>query len=402
MYLNLSIQYLVLSTLFINIQSLSTGSNSGTSTNSNNKNEISRIAVMTSGGDCPSLNACIRAIYKTAKTRGVEVIGLPTALPGLMKDDTDAFELDGTYASTSMLTKGGSRLGGFVAADYNGGFDKLTLDEKVDKITASMRKLKIDGIIATGGDSTFDRLAQLSHHAGGKIPFVGIPKTIDNDIPGTIFALGFNSAVCTAADAIANIRDTAESHRRVIVVECMGREAGFLTLHAGIAGGADTILLGEFPVDNDKLVQHVREVYDEHKCAVITVSESVALPQTGKSSMYFTADRRSRYGGSAEAIARFLSETLEVDARHLVLGHLQRGGSPSSFDKVLATNLGSHAVNALCSGMSEVFVTWNGTGVENVQLDDIRGAPSKSVTSDYSELITAQAMGIYCGETMTD
>ena len=357
---------------------------------------------MTSGGDCPSLNACIRAIYKTAKTRGVEVIGLPTALPGLMKDDTDAFELDGTYASTSMLTKGGSRLGGFVAADYNGGFDKLTLDEKVDKITASMRKLKIDGIIATGGDSTFDRLAQLSHHAGGKIPFVGIPKTIDNDIPGTIFALGFNSAVCTAADAIANIRDTAESHRRVIVVECMGREAGFLTLHAGIAGGADTILLGEFPVDNDKLVQHVREVYDEHKCAVITVSESVALPQTGKSSMYFTADRRSRYGGSAEAIARFLSETLEVDARHLVLGHLQRGGSPSSFDKVLATNLGSHAVNALCSGMSEVFVTWNGTGVENVQLDDIRGAPSKSVTSDYSELITAQAMGIYCGETMTD
>jgi 6-phosphofructokinase len=361
------------------------------------QNDISRIAVMTSGGDCPSLNACIRAIYKTAKSNGVEVVGLPTALPGLMEDIPDAFDLDESFGSVSMLTKGGSRLGGFVSADYIIA-DKLPMDVKVAKISAGLEKLGIDGIIATGGDTSFARIAEILRSAGGTIPFVGIPKTIDNDIPETIYSLGFDSSVSTAAKAIADVRDTAESHRRIIVVECMGREAGFLTLHAGLAGGADTILLPEFPIDNDSLLEHVKQIYEENKCAVIAVSECIDLPQTGETSTYVTADGRSRLGGSGEAVARFLAKSLNVDARHLVLGHLQRGGSPTSFDQVLATNLGSHAVNTLCNGTSEVFVSWNGTKVESIPLDKVRRVPSKTITPEYPELITAQSMGIYCGD----
>ncbi len=371
--------------------------NVNTNVNENeNVKKISKIAIMTSGGDCPSLNAAIRAIFKTAKQKGIKVVGLPTALPGLMKDVPEAFELDETFASTAMLTKGGSRLGGFVSSDYIVA-DKLPMDEKVSKISAGLESLGIDGIISTGGDSSFALLGELLRHAGGKIPFVGIPKTIDNDIPETIYSLGFDSAVSVAANAIASVRDTAESHRRIIVVECMGRESGFLTLHAGLAGGADTILVPEFPIDKSALLEHVSQIYEENKCAVVAVSESFSLPQTGETSTYFTADGRTRLGGSAEGVARFLSESLEVDARHLVLGHLQRGGSPSSFDQVLATTLGSHAVNALCSGMSEVFVSWDGNGVINVPLDDIRGLSSKSIQPDYPEFLAAQSMGIYCG-----
>ncbi len=397
--------FLFLQTHPLEVQSLSstpTTTPSSSSSSFSTPREIKRIAVFTSGGDCPSLNACIRAIYKAATKNGVEVYGLPIGLPGLMKDDDDeldAFKLDESYGSNIMLSKGGSRLGGFVPSDYIF-MDALTMEEKVQRISSSLNTLGIDGIIATGGDTSFDKLGQLLQVAGGTIPFVGIPKTIDNDIPKTIFSLGFDSAVSTAANAIANLRDTAESHRRIIVVECMGREAGFLTLHAGLAGGADAILLPEFPIlesNKDEFVQHVKQTYEGNKCAIVAVSESISLPQTGVSSTYRTADGRKRFGGSAEAIARFLSESIGVDARHVVLGHLQRGGSPTTFDKVLATNLGAHAVNSICSGLSEVFVTWNGHEIENVSLEDVRGVASKTITSDYPELITAKTMGIYCG-----
>ena len=367
-------------------------------------NGISRIGILTSGGDCPSLNACIRSIVKTAKANDVEVWGLPIGFPGLMKSPQEAFKLDETYESTTMLMKGGSRLGGFVAADYVPFFDKVSLKEKASRISSSLDTLGIDGIIATGGDSSFDRIAQLLQHTGDdvNIPFVGIPKSIDNDIPETIYSLGFQSAVSVAADSIRNVRDTAESHRRVIVVECMGRDAGFLTLHAGLAGGADTILLPEFPIDKDALLAHVGNVYAQNKCSVIAVSESISLPQTGKTATYTTADGRSRLGGSGEVIARFISESLNLDARHVVLGHVQRGGSPNAFDQIMATTLGAHAVNAICCGESEIFVTINGASVENVPLEKVRKVAPKALSAEYPQLKAAQYMGIYCGSVQVE
>jgi len=359
---------------------------------------VKRIGVLTSGGDCPSLNACIRGILKTAETKDVEVFGFPRGFPGLIEDPPVIFKLDASYASTAMLTKGGSRLGGSVGSDYKL-IDSLSLDEKASRISAALSELDIDGIIATGGDTSMDLIAQMLQYATGDIPFIGIPKSIDNDIPSTIYSLGFQSAVTTAAHSIAAVRDTAESHRRVIVVECMGRNAGFLTLHSGIAGGADTILLPEFPVDNKQLLKHVEKVYKKNQCAVVVVSESISLPQSGETSKYTTADGTKRFGGSAEAVARFLSKSLGLDARHVILGHTQRGGSPNAFDQVMATTLGAHAVNAICEGQSEVMMNWNGIKVEAVPLDELRSVPSKSLSSDYPELIAAQSMGIYCGST---
>lgn len=314
-----------------------------------------------------------------------------------------------------MLTKGGSRLGGSVGSDYKL-IDSLSLEQKAFRISSALEKLGIDGIIATGGDTSMDLIAQMLQYAGNgngngngnggdgdtttSIPFIGIPKSIDNDIPSTIYSLGFQSAVAGAAHSIAAVRDTAESHRRVIVVECMGREAGFLTLHAGIAGGADAILLPEFPVDKKELLNHIQTIYDKNKCAVVAVSEAIALPQSGKRSKYNTADGKLRLGGSAEAVARFISESLKVDARHVVLGHTQRGGSPNAFDQVMASTLGAHAVNAICGGQTEVMMSWNGTHVEAVPLGKVRNVKSKSLSADYPELVAAQCMGIYCGSTL--
>ena len=360
---------------------------------------ISRIGILTSGGDCPGLNACIRAISKAAKKRDVEVWGFPKGLPGLLHETPEAFKLDDSFFSTDMLRKGGSRLGGFVSSDFYA-FDKLSLKDKANKISSSLESLGIDGIIATGGDSSLDRIGTLLQHTEDDVDirFVGIPKSIDNDIPESICSLGFRSAVSTAADAIANVRDTAETHRRIIVVEMMGREAGFLTLHAGLAGGADTILLPEFSIDNDALLEHVKNVYEEHNCAIVAVSESICLPQApGRKSTYTTADGRSRLGGSAEAIARFLAESLDLDARHIVLGHMQRGGAPNAYDKVMGCSLGAKAVDVLCNGMSEVFVAQNGNKIDVIPLEKVRNVRPQSVQPNCPEIQAAQLMGIYCG-----
>mmetsp|Transcript_19533 Transcript_19533/g.29580 ORF Transcript_19533/g.29580 Transcript_19533/m.29580 type:complete len:669 (-) Transcript_19533:77-2083(-) len=378
-----------------------------------------------------------------------------------------AFKLDDTYTSTDMLTKGGSRLGGYAKGDF-ALFDTLSLPEKAVRISEALKNLEIDGVIATGGDSSLDRISTLLEHmkyivdaqTGLRIqplPFVGIPKTIDNDIPSTIYSLGFQSAVTSAASAIVDARTTAESHRRVMVVECMGREAGFLALHAGLAGGADAILLPEFGMDEHVLLSHISKVHREKKCAVICVSEATKLP--GKYSNYRkvathrTPDGSTRFGGSGEAIAKFIADSLKLDARHIVLGHLQRGAAPNAFDRTLSTVLGTHAVKVLCEkgdlrqrrekyqrrqlhkqmmyneGRYEyeedvyeeedevngqvldkamrkeedeggVFVTWDGRNVQRIPLKDISGVDGKTVTADYPELVAAQALGIYCGNTI--
>ena len=364
---------------------------------SGNTQGIKRIGVLTSGGDCPSLNACIRAIAKTANAKNIEVYGLPKGFASLIMNDgpSDVFMLDESFASATMLTKGGSRLGGYVKDDYK---ELLTmpLEERRFKISNALNNLKIDGIIASGGDTSLSYIARLLQHAGESndihIPFIGIPKTIDNDIPETTYSLGFQSAVSVASSAIANVRDTAESHRSVIVVECMGRDAGFLTLHAGLAGGADAILLPEFPIDTDDFLKHIEMVYAQQKCGVIAVSEAVTLPQAKNNT-----SEKPRLVGSAETVSNFLSESLGIDTRHVVLGHLQRGGSPNAFDQILATTLGAYAVNFLCDGISEVFVKWNGQDIETVPLENVRDVPSKILTADYPSLRAAQSMGIYCG-----
>jgi 6-phosphofructokinase 1 len=368
---------------------------------SNTSPKLSKIAILTSGGDCPSLNACIRAIYKTATLHKIQVVGLPIGFPGLIQNPPEALALDESFASTNMLQKGGSRLGGFVASDYKF-MDSLSMEEKVMRISKALEDLEIDGIIATGGDTSMEKMAKMlcTTEYGKPIPFVGIPKSIDNDIPQTIYSLGFQSAVSVAARAISAIRDTAESHRRVIVVECMGREAGFLTLHSGLAGGADAILLPEFPMDNHSLVEHVQSVYNQNKCAVVAVSEAIPLPQSGETSRYVTADGKTRLGGSAEAVARFLSESLALDARHVVLGHTQRGGSPTAFDQVMATTLGAHAVHAMQQGHSNVMISWNGRAVEYIPFAKLQNIPSKCVSAEYPELIAAKCLGIYCGGSM--
>jgi 6-phosphofructokinase 1 len=296
-----------------------------------------------------------------------------------------------------MLKKGGSRLGGFVSSDFKE-FDSMTMDQRASKLLNAVENLGIDGVIATGGDTSLNLIGTLLRHTGREIPFVGIPKTIDNDIPEVTYSIGFQTAVTTASNAIANIRDTAESHRRIIVVECMGRKCGYLTLYSGLASGIDTILIPEFPIDQDMLLDHVSSIYQKNNYAVIAVSESITLPSLGQVSTYTTADGSSRLGGSAKEIAKLLSQSLSVDARHIVLGHLQRGGSPNSYDQVLSTVLGAKAVSVLCDGITNVFVTQNGNQIDIKPLDKVQDVPSKSLRPDSPEVLAALSMGIYIGE----
>ncbi|USO01326.1 MAG: 6-phosphofructokinase [Alphaproteobacteria bacterium] len=359
------------------------------------KSTIKRIGLITSGGDCPGLNALIRTVVQSAAQKNIDVIGLPHGIPGLIQDHPQALALDASYASAQMIQRGGSRLGGFIRKIY-APLDALTEQEIAERVVSSLKVLGIDGLIATGGDGSFAIISGILQHTD--VPFVGIPKTIDNDVPGTVYALGFQSAVSNAADALMKVADTAETHQRIIVVETMGREAGFLPLHAGLAAGADAILLPEIPYDANDFITHIRTIYAAQKYAVVVVSESAKLP-AGEVSSINTPDGQARFGGSGEKFAHYIHACTGINTRHCVLGHIQRGGAPNAFDSVLAASFGTQAVKSLCVHQKNVFVSWNGYSVDVKDFTSITGQ-IKRVLPTTLELRAANSLGIYCGTTI--
>ena len=319
-----------------------------------------RIGVLTGGGDCPGLNAVIRAIVRKATLDGgTEVFGFYDAWDGVMEQRGVALD-DASVRGT--LPRGGTILGTRRGSP-------LETSDGVDRVKRSLADLAIDALVVIGGNGSLTVGSIMSEQHG--IPVVGVPKTIDNDVVGTDTTFGFNTAVQIATDAIDRLHTTAESHDRVMVVEVMGRDAGWIALHAGIAGGATAILVPEVPFDINKLSDVVAHRHDRGRYASVVVVAEGAKPiaSVGDNALVLPDRQRDLYGRErlgdiAHVIAPAISARTGYDSRVVQLGYVQRGGTPTSFDRVLATRFGLAAVDAVRDGAFGQMVVLRGDQIE--------------------------------------
>jgi 6-phosphofructokinase 1 len=357
---------------------------------------IRRIGVLTGGGDAPGLNAVIRAVVKAANNQGIECLGIPDSYDGLL-------EVDRPYRLTHKDVTGILRLGGTILGTINRGNPFAepvqTSDgfkDYGDRCLEIFRKVDLDAVIAIGGDGTLS-LSQKFYQLG--MPIVGVPKTIDNDIVGTVNCFGFDTAVSFASEAIDRLHTTAAAHRRIMVVEVMGRYAGWIALHAGVSGGADIILIPEIAFDIDHVAAAVRR-RDQFgaKFTIIVVAEG-AKPRGGEASVLAQAHGQyvERLGGVGHKLAGELEHRTGKEARTAVLGHLQRGGTPSAYDRVLATRFGARAVDLVVRGQFGKMVSSQPPDIVPVSLSEVVGK-TKTVPLDSDLIQTARSVGISFGD----
>ena len=357
---------------------------------------MKKIGVLTGGGDAPGLNAVIRAVVKAACNAGIEVVGLEDSFDGLL-DPSRSRPLTPRHV-TGIL-----RLGGTILGTTNHGdpfeYPVETPEGKVDysdRVVETFHKMGLHALVVIGGDGSLS-IAHKFYLKG--IPVVGVPKTIDNDIVGTTSCFGFDTAVAFAADAIDRLHTTAEAHKRIMVVEVMGRYAGWIALNAGVAGGADVILMPEIPYDLEKVAHSIRQ-RDAFgaKFSIIVVAEG-AKSIGGQFTLREAAraGHVERLGGVGAVVAEQLETMTDKEARCVVLGHLQRGGGPTAFDRVLATRFGGAAVALLQRGVFGKMVANNPPDIVPIPLADVVGR-TKTVPLDYDLIQTARAIGVSFGD----
>jgi ATP-dependent phosphofructokinase / diphosphate-dependent phosphofructokinase len=334
-----------------------------------------RIGVLTGGGDCPGLNAVIRSVVrKGVQEYGFEFVGLRDGWLGALQDKTVPLDI---AAVRGILPRGGTILGSSRTNPFKheGGARRIT-----DTLAAH----GIDALVVIGGEDTLGTATELSRLG---VPLVGVPKTIDNDVAGTDYTFGFDTAVGIATEAIDRLHTTAESHMRTLVVEVMGRHSGWIALHAGVAGGANVILVPERPFDIDQVCAWVNNRFKINYAPIVVAAEG-AVPQEGH--MILKDRTLDEYGhvhlsGIGEWLAQEISHRTGTDARTTVLGHIQRGGTPSAFDRWLATRFGLHAVDAVKDGAFGTMVALHGTEIVRVPLDETRGRTKVVDPSLYDE-----------------
>lgn len=352
---------------------------------------MKKIGVLTGGGDCPGLNAVIRAIVRKSIKNGWEVIGIKNGWKGLIEGDVETLT-DQTVSG--ILPKGGTIIGTSRTNPFKN-------EEDIKKVTENIGKFEIDSIAAIGGDDTLSVALKL--HQNG-IPIVGVPKTIDNDLFGTDYTFGFDTAISIVTEAIDRLHTTAESHHRVIVVEVMGRHAGWIATMAGIAGGADEILIPEVSFNLDEVCTHLKARYDRGKKFSIIVVAEGAQPKkedltvllkdnnqeidniSGESTLVTQTNEKDefghvRLGGIGHFLAREIEKRMGVETRVTVLGHVQRGGTPTAYDRVLATRFGVGAVDLINENNFGKMVALQGNKIVPIELSE---AVSRQKTVDMS------------------
>jgi 6-phosphofructokinase 1 len=317
-----------------------------------------RIGVLTGGGDCPGLNAVIRAaVRKGTQVHGHSFIGFRDGWKGPLERLTMPLDVETTRG---ILPRGGTILG-------SSRTNPLKVEGGIDAIRANLAAEQVDALIAIGGEDTLGVATAL---AAEGLTVVGVPKTIDNDLGATDYTFGFDTAVQIAVDAIDRLHTTAESHHRVLIVEVMGRHAGWIALHSGLAGGANVILIPERPFDIDQVCAYIEHRFDSHYAPIVVVAEG-AVPAAGTMAL---ADQGTdafghvRLGGIGAVLEQEIGARTGKEARATVLGHVQRGGTPTAYDRVLATRFGLHAIDAVHDGESGVMVALRGTDIVRVPL----------------------------------
>jgi ATP-dependent phosphofructokinase / diphosphate-dependent phosphofructokinase len=342
-----------------------------------------RIALTTSGGDAPGLNAVIKGATTAAITRGHEICGIEYGFRSLLDEDR-------LVPLTLAVVDGIERTGGTILGAASTGSPFGTVDGGVARLLAGLERHGIDALVIAGGDGSMG-IAKLLADRGLRV--IGVPKTIDRDVACTWTTFGFDSAVNTATEALDRLHTTTASHDRLMVVEVMGRDAGWIALYTGIAGGAHMIALPEIPYHLDVFARHVAEREEAGARYHILVAAEGARPAGGDVEV---SARTGRYGGIAEQLAAELHEATGKDARSLSLGHLLRGGSPTTFDRVLGVRFGSAAISALHRGESGVMISFQPPAMLTVPLDEVAGH-NHLVSVHTHELQTALNLGISFG-----
>jgi len=359
---------------------------------------MKRIGILTGGGDAPGLNAVIRAAVKTAINQfGCEVVGIRNGYDGFL--EKDGIIPLGVEAVRGILPRGGTILG---AANRGNPYarkvirdgQEVTIDVS-DEIVKGIREQKLDALLVLGGDGTL----HIAHELARKgVPVIGVPKTIDNDIGGTEITFGFDTALNIATEALDRLHTTAESHHRAMVVELMGRDAGFIALNAGVSGGADVILIPEIPFKFESIMKKIRERADKgRKLPVLAVSEG-AKPMGGGQVYSRKGDEVyvPRLGGIGQVVAEYI-EDQGFESRVTVLGHVQRGGTPTAFDRWLATRYGAAAVRLAARGGFDRMVALASGEITDIELAKAVAVP-KRVNPEGDAVITARNIGISFGD----
>ncbi len=334
-----------------------------------------RVGVLTGGGDCPGLNAVIRAVVrKGTQEHRMEFLGYRDGWRGPLEGQTMKLDVE---ACRGILPRGGTILGSSRTNPFG-------IEDGVGRIKANLESDGVDALVAIGGEDTLGVATKL-HEEG--VPVVGVPKTIDNDLSGTDFTFGFDTAVNIASEAIDRLHTTAESHHRVLVVEVMGRHAGWIALHSGMSGGASIVLIPEQPFDLDQVCAHVETRFESTYAPIIVVAEG-ATPQEGQMELVSgekDAFGHVRLGGIGDGLAQAIEERTGKEARSVVLGHIQRGGTPTAFDRWLATRFGLHAADAVHEGDYGTMVALRGKDIVRVPLAEGTGALKTVSPAEYAE-----------------
>ena len=358
---------------------------------------IKRIGVLTSGGDCAGLNAALRAVVQRATLgHGWEGMGIENGTLGLLDSEPTARHLrpadfDGTLIRQSGTFLGSTNKGNPFAFEMPDG----SIQDRSGDVMAGFRRLALDALVGIGGDGSLALLKRLADQAD--MPLICIPKTIDNDVGNTEVAIGYDTAVHVATEALDRLQPTAASHDRVFILEVMGRDAGHIALVSGIAGGADVILIPEIPYDLDAVADHLNAAWDRgHKFALMVVAEGVRAPD-GEAVVGGSAPGAQVYGGIGHALAAHLSERLSAEVRVTVLGHVQRGGIPTARDRLMAAAFGVRAVDLIAEGGRDRMVAWRDRQVVDV--------PIAQAIADYHVVdvsgpvvATARGLGISLGD----
>lgn len=362
-----------------------------------------RVALSTGGGDAPGLNAVIRAAVLSALHRGWECYGIRDGYAGILAPKE--YHNGGVIPLTRDTVRGITSQGGTIIGTTNRGHPmrypttapdgRVYERDRLDELVSGLAAYGIDALISIGGDGSMEIAAALARRG---VRVIGVPKTIDNDLDGTVSTFGFDTAVAFATDCLDRLLSTAQAHQRVLVVEVMGRYAGWIALHAGIAGSAHAILIPEIPYNIEKVAEKIARREDEGRPFSIVVVAEGARPVGGNASVVEKeAGRAERLGGVGGKVAAALQELTGRETRLVVLGHLLRGGSPTTFDRLLALRFGAAAVRAIDEGQSGIMVALDPPMVKYVPLDEATSR-MKTVPIDCDTMLTARDLGVCFGE----
>lgn len=354
------------------------------------------IGILTSGGDCAGLNAIIRGAVRRAHILGYRVLGIHNGTHGLLSDPPRFTELTPAHVDTAMMRAGGTILGTTNKGDpFAFPMPDGTTKDVSSVISGAIHKLGIESVIGIGGDGSIAILKRLADEGGFKL--VGIPKTIDNDLGSTEMAVGFDTAVAVATEALDRLQPTAASHDRIMILEVMGRDAGHIALHAGVAGGADVILIPEVPYSLTNVANTIRQIKESGRnFALVVVSEALKT-ENNESSMRTFADGQKRYGGIGQYVGDKLAEMTGYETRVTVLGHVQRGCPPTHSDRMIGSAFGVYAVDLVAAGKFDRMVSWSDRHMIDVPIASAI-ASYRAVTAGDPMLHTARGLGISFGD----